>query len=230
MSQPQTAAIVLAAASATAVCASQTPGAAGAMTVNGGSAVAGVATLDAARRVLITTAGADAGKTVVLQGTDRNGQPIIETLVLPSAGTVQSVQDFKTVTVATISAAAAAAITIGTNGVASTRWMRLDSNRAVFNASCAVNFGGATASVTVESTLDAIDKSFVDSGPKGNMDSSVQGLSSSTFIAPFPIIVLAGVVADQIVSLTPPVAAVRLTVVSGATTVGVRVVVIQQGI
>ena len=230
MSSSQTASIVLAAASATAICASQTPGAAGALTINGGSASGGVATLDAARRVLATTTGNESGKTLVVTGTDRNKQPIIETLALPNAGTVYSQQDFLTVTSAVISAAAAAAVTVGTNGVASTGWIKLDNNRAVFNASAGVNFGGVTASVTVEATLDPFDKAFVDSTPGNNMDSSVAGLSSSKYTPPFPLTVQAAITTDQLVNLTAPVAAIRLTVNSGAASAGVRVTMLQQGL
>jgi hypothetical protein len=230
MSAPQTASIVLAAASATAVCAAQTPGAAGALIINGGSASGGVATLDAARRILVTTTGADAGKTLVITGTDRGKQPMIETVTLVSVGTVYTAQDFLTVISVVISAAAAAALTVGTNGVASTRWIKLDTNRQVFNASAAVNFGGVTASVTVEATLDPFDKALVDSAPTGNKDSSAAGLTSSTYNPPTPLTVQTGITTDSLVNLTAPVAAVRLTVNSGATSSGVRITTIQMGL
>ena len=227
----QTASIVMTAASATAVCASQTPGAAGAMTINGGSASGGVATLSAARRLLATTTGNETGKTIVYQGTDRGGLPITETVALPNAGTVYTLQDFLTVTSAVISAAAAAAITIGTNTIASTRWIKLDYLRRMFNASVGVNFGGVTASVTVEACLDPFSKSDVDSGQGGNGDSSVAGLSSTTYVPPYPFIVgTSGLTSDQILNLTSPVAAVRLTVNSGATSAGVRISVLEQGV
>jgi hypothetical protein len=230
MSAIQTAAIVLAAASATAVCASQTPGGAGALTINGGSASGGVATLDVARRVLWTTAGNESGKQGFLTGTDRYGNPIREVLSLPNAGTVQSLQDFKTVTGVFISAAAAGAMTVGTSGVASTKWFKLDVNRHVFNASAAVNFGGVTASVTVEACIDPFDKQQVDEAPGGSGDASAAGLATSTYVAPYAFTVTAGITSDQIVNATAPVAAIRLTVNSGAASAGVRISVVQQGV
>lgn len=111
----------LAAASANNIALSQTPTAA--FTLNGSTA--GV--LDTPRRVLFTQAASEAGKTFTVVGTDVNGSVQTEVLTAASsATTVQSALDFKTVTAASISSAASGAITIGTNQVASSRWVRLD--------------------------------------------------------------------------------------------------------
>lgn len=115
----------LASAAANNIATSQTPSSA--LTINGSLASGGVATLDTPRRVLATTAGAESGKTLTVIGTDVNGSSITDLLALPSIGTIASVLDFKTVTSASISSAAAGAMTLGTNGVASTRWVYLDS-------------------------------------------------------------------------------------------------------
>lgn len=114
----------LAAASANNICLSQTPTAA--FTINGAAATGGVATLDVARRVLVTTTGNETGKTITIVGTDVNGNTQTDVLAGPNISTVQSNLDFKTVTSITISSAAAAALTVGTNGVASSMWMRTD--------------------------------------------------------------------------------------------------------
>lgn len=232
MARIQTASILLAAASATAVCASQTPGGAGNMTINGGSASGGVATLDVARRVLFTTAANDSAHTVTVTGTDRYSQPIIETVKLANTGTAYTLQDYKTVTQIAISAAATGAITVGTNGIASTAWLALDHHISAFDVGLTVNFGAATANVTVEGTVDKIDKAAVDSAPTGNGDSSAAGLATSTFVVPTALFVtgLNAITADASQGLTVPQRAVRLTVNSGATTAGVRFTVAQSGV
>lgn len=106
------------------ICLSQTP--TSVFTINGVYASGGVATLDEARRVLFTFAGADAGKTITLTGTDYNGVSQSETIAAVSASTAQSVLDYKTVTAISISAGAAGAIIVGTSSVASTPWVPLD--------------------------------------------------------------------------------------------------------
>lgn len=112
----------LAAADDDCVCASQSPGGAIALTINGASATAGVATLATARRIIITSAGNDSNKTFRLTGTNADNNPIRETITGGNIGAVQSIQDYKTVTEVTISAASAGAVIVGTNTVASTPW------------------------------------------------------------------------------------------------------------
>lgn len=98
---------------------SQTPSGAGALTITGALASGGVATLDKPRRVILTFAADETGHTFTLAGTDRNGNVTGETIAGTTAGIVQSVLDYKTVTSVTISAAATGAIKVGTNTVAS---------------------------------------------------------------------------------------------------------------
>ncbi len=151
--QPITATVgPLTAASANAICLSQTPAGAGALTINGALASGGVATLDTARRVLITCAGNESAKTFTITGTSYNGRVQSETITGPNATTAQSVLDYKTVTSITISAAAAGAITVGTSGVASSRWVRLD-NWAFPQVGIQCDVSG-TVNYTVQQTLD----------------------------------------------------------------------------
>ena len=109
----------LASASANAIALSQTPSA-GALALNGALASGGVATLDTARRVLFTFAADETGHSFVVTGTDWQGVVISETVAGTTAGTVYTAQDYKTVTSITISANATGALTVGTNGIAST--------------------------------------------------------------------------------------------------------------
>lgn len=94
--------------------------------INGSTATAGVATLDNARRVIITSAGNDSGITFALTGTNWSGEPISETITGANAGVAASVLDYKTVTSIKPSAGTASTITVGTNGVSSSPWVRFD--------------------------------------------------------------------------------------------------------
>ena len=232
MAQSQTASINLVAAVATAVCVSQAPGAAGALVINGTLAAAGAATFGAARRVLVTTSANETGKTLVINGLDRNRNPMTETVALPNATTVSTLQDFLVVNSATISAAASS-LTVGNSGVGSTRWIVLDTNRKVFNCGLAVNLGGVTSNVTVEYTFDPVDKAFVDSAfSVAAGDSSAAGLTASTYQIPVPFSLagLTAISADAATAFIQPVRAIRLTVNSGALTPGTRLTVMQQGV
>jgi hypothetical protein len=141
----------LSAASANAICLSQTP-AAGALTINGALATGGVATLDTPRRVLITAAGNESAKTFVVTGTDLTGQIVSERITGPNTGTAQTILDYKTVRSVTISATAAAAVTVGTNGVASSAWVRFDEwAPSSISIQCSVS---GVANYTVQQTLD----------------------------------------------------------------------------
>lgn len=137
----------LAAASANSIAASQTPGAAGALTLTSSPV-----TLDQPRRVLITAVGNETGKNFVITGTNATGVTQSETVAGPNATTAVSVLDYKTVTSITISAAAAGAITVGTNGVAASKWVRLDEwAPGLVTVQCVAT---GTVNYTVQITLD----------------------------------------------------------------------------
>jgi hypothetical protein len=139
----------LAAASANNIALSQTPGAAGALTLNGSLVVNGVALLDNPRRVLITTA--DTTHTFTITGTTPTGSVLSESFLV-AGGATYSQLDYATVTSITISGAATAAVTVGTNGIASTPWVRLD-EWADAQVGIQCNATG-TVNYTVQSTDD----------------------------------------------------------------------------
>lgn len=114
----------LAAASTNNICLSQTP--TSTFTINGSLASGGIATLDTPRRALITPAGNESAKTFTIVGTAANGSPQTEVIAGTNASAFYTNLDFATVTSITISASAAAAITVGTNNVASSPWIRFD--------------------------------------------------------------------------------------------------------
>ena len=130
---------------------SSTPSA-GAVSLDGALVTGGVAYLGDARRVLVTTAGNETGKTITITGTDANGNIQTDTVSLPNTSTVYTSLDFLTVTGITISATAAAAIIVGTNGIGGSRWVRLN-DFAPSNISIQCDVSG-TVNFTVQSTLD----------------------------------------------------------------------------
>lgn len=143
----------LATASANAICLSQTPAAAGAMTLNGALVVSGVAVMDNPRRVLITPAGSESAKTFTITGTGANGNTVSEVIAgVNNPATAQSVLDYKTVTSITISAAAAGAITVGTSGVGGSKWVVFDAFApSMISLQCNVT---GTINYTVQTTLN----------------------------------------------------------------------------
>ena len=139
----------LAAASANNIALSQTPGAAGPLTLNGSLVVGGVAILDNPRRILITTA--DTTHTFTITGLSPTGTVLTESFLVVG-GASFSTLDYAKVTSIVISAAASGAITVGTNGIASTPWVRLDDFApAPVGIQCNVT---GTVNYTVQSTLD----------------------------------------------------------------------------
>lgn len=111
-----------------------------------------VVTLDQPRQVLITTGANESAKTITIVGTDWAGTLITETVTGPSTSTAATAQSFLTVTQAYISANATGALTLGTNTVASTPWVRLDgwaSGQVAIQASVS-----GTANYTIQSSMD----------------------------------------------------------------------------
>ena len=142
----------LVAASANNIALSQTPNA-GNFTLNGALVAGGVATLDTPRRVLFTPAADESANTFTVTGTNWSGQPISETLAGANATAFYTVLDYATVTRITITNNAAGAITVGTNGVASSPWVHLD-EWALPQVALQCNASG-TVSYTVQQSLDS---------------------------------------------------------------------------
>jgi hypothetical protein len=138
----------------------------GAATGNISAGVNGMyATLDTARRILLTTSADDTGDTFTITGTDWNGAIISESLVGVNNSTTYTVNDYKTVTSIWTSGASSGTITFGTNGIASSRPIFLD-RYALAPTSLQANVSG-TVNYTVQQTLD---------------DPNVVGYSSMTWV------------------------------------------------
>lgn len=132
---------------------SQTPLSAGNLTVTGAFATDGVATLDIPRRVLITCAGADSGRTFTVYGTNKAGDSISESIAGSATSTTQSLLDFKTVTRVAVDAATAGAVKVGTSTAASTDWidLQLRGMEKYFAAGLSVELSsGASLNYTVQ--------------------------------------------------------------------------------
>lgn len=167
----------LAAASANAIALSQSLGGAGNLTLNGSLATSGVATMDTPRRVLITSAGNDSGLTWTLTGTDRSGMPQSETFAGSNAAAVYSALDYLTVTQIAGSGATGAAITAGTNGVASSQWARFD-NWAPAPWAAQVTVVG-TVNYTVEQSYDDPNSATNSVLPNAMLWAGVPGLAAA---------------------------------------------------
>lgn len=166
MSNPSVVTLQLVAAIANGIALSQTPAAAGNLTINGSLATAGVATMDVARRVLITSAGADSAVVFTVYGTNSSGAPISSVVTGVASGTpVATALDFKTVTRVAVSGATAGAITVGTNTTASSDWVLDNFLQANWVLSVAVSIASGAVTYTVEHTYDDPNKGLPSLAP-----------------------------------------------------------------
>jgi hypothetical protein len=115
----------------------------------------GVAVLDVPRRVLITTS--DTTHTFTVTGTSASGT-IQSEIVGPITTSGYTKLDYATVTSITVSGGLSAAMTAGTNAIASTPWVRFD-EYALPQVTVAVDISG-TANVSVQQTLDDPNSNF----------------------------------------------------------------------
>jgi hypothetical protein len=225
---PLSVTLALAAASATNIVASNTPGGAGALTlvsptnvVNFLPLATGVGqkvtiptvTLDAARRVLVTFGIEASNRTVRITGTDRFGNGQVETLTIPSGGasTIATQQDFLTITEVRVFAAFSAAMSVGTNTTGSTQWFIVQNNITPFNLGLLFNVTG-----TVTGQIDATLMNPNQALPTGLIVPDFYNPSGLTSIT-----------ATANGSVTTPIAAFRLTVTTG--TGSIRMSSIQPG-
>ena len=145
--------LTVAAAVANAVCLSQTKAGAGALVINGGAVVAGVATSTVAVNVLVTSDGNDSTRTYTVTGTNASGYTIAETITGPNATTVYTTRFFKTVTeVDVVGGATVGNITVGFSVVGTATPIPLDIH-GFPQVSLQVTVTG-TANFTVQQTLD----------------------------------------------------------------------------
>jgi len=158
MSRPINIAITMAVSDPNGISLSQTPGGAGDLTITGALASGGVATMDYARHVLITSAGNDAARTYTITGTDRYGNAMTETINPgPNVGTVTGSKNFLTVTQVAIDAAAVGANEVGTADSLDSKWIPLNHHVPEFNVgiNCAVS-SDINATYGAETTISNV--------------------------------------------------------------------------
>lgn len=150
MGRPVAITKTLTAANAAIVAASQSPLAAGALSLVGG----GTVVLDSQRRIIVTSAADDSAKTFTFLGTNSNGSFIKDSFAGAAIGVAQSNIDFKTVTAGYVSAATAGAITVGTNTVGSCHWVRADPHLTPFEISLMAQLVTGTGTISLDYTYD----------------------------------------------------------------------------
>ena len=214
MARPVTITKVLTAADADGICASQTPGAAGNLTINGALATAGVATMDTQRQVLFTFAADESARTFGVYGTLQNGTEFAEN-VTGTATTATTLADYKTITRISVDAATAGALTVGTNGVGSSPWYVPNRHISPCAISLELDFDG-TANADVEHCFNRVPLERL-IAPDATKIPVVYNHST-----------LAAKTTDSEGTYTSPPAGIRLTINSG--TAAVRLTVIQAGI
>lgn len=194
----------LAAADQDGISLSQTPLGAGNLTITGALATGGVATLDNSRRVGITSAGNDTGRTFTIYGTI-GGVSFTEAVTGANAATASSVRDYDTITRIAVDAATAGAVEAGTTGVGATKWLALDQYVPPNDISIVGEVTG-TVNWTVQMTnAPVLDQSF------------------TAIPVVFDHSILAGLTASSMGSLNDPVTAVRFLINSGTGTLVGRV-------
>lgn len=182
---------------ANSICASQTPGGAGALTINGtlattnpvagagGTAAAGSATVrfPTPQRIYVTTAGNDTARSIVVVGTLQGpgtfgpGAVITETIVLADTSTSASTNLYSTIISLTIDAASAGAMTVGHSGTAT-----MDKARRVSIVSAGNDAGITFALVGTDINGDPISETIT--GTNGGTATSVLSYLTVTSVRP----------------------------------------------
>lgn len=111
-----------------------------------------VVTMDNPRQVLLTTTANETTRTFTIIGTDWAGNPITEVVTGVNNSTVASVLSYQKVISIVISGTAAGALTVGTNGVGYSPWVRLDGwANPVISKQCVIT---GTVNYTVQQSWD----------------------------------------------------------------------------
>lgn len=148
-------------ASANNIATTQTPSGAANLTLNGTLVSGGIAYIrqSGGRQVYITSAGDDSGLTITVTGTIRSPVGLVfgqsETITGANTSTVSTSKYFSTVTQIAFSGAAAAAVTAGTNGVAT-----VDTVQRFLILTSGSNDTGITFTVTGTNAMGAVSETI----------------------------------------------------------------------
>ena len=208
--RPITLSIALAASDGNGICTTQTTTGADDLTINGALATGGVATLEdeQARQVIITSAGSDeSGLTFTVTGTDADGNTIIDAVTGPGASaTVTSGLMMQTVTNIAVDGAITGNVTVGTNGVGATKWIKPNLHISPFDVRFGCDVTG-TINYTMQHSFDDVDSVPLDSTNVSDVPTAFAHANT------------AAQTADDNDSYTSPVRAMRVLVNSGTGTV-----------
>lgn len=138
-----------------AICASQTLGAAGNLLINGSLASGGVATMAAQQLIGLTSTGNLSAINFTITGTNDAGQSVTEVLAGPNNATVNSVNNYLTVTKIAASSAVGTAMTVDTVGVGASLPVPLDRYLNPVNVAVTVEITG-TVNATGQFTTDDV--------------------------------------------------------------------------
>jgi len=194
----------LAGANVALIAASQTPVSGTALTLTGTQP-------DLPRRILLTYGNEAAPRTLTVTGTNYSGGTFSESLAVPSGagGTVYTANDFKTVTsLMPLGGGWTAAVTVGTNGVASSPWVACDIHvtPANFSFACVVT---GTVNYDVQYTLDSLGNTF-----------GISAIPHNAWTVP----TLGSLAINATASLGSPIAAWRVLLNSGTGSVAVTAI------
>ena len=136
------------------ICASQSPTAAGGMSIDGALASGGAVDFTSPHLIEIVSAGDDSTAVFTVTGTDYRGEALSETIAGGNATTVTGGEYFDTVTSVSIDKASAAGVTVGVNGKAATPWFPINYRcRGDFSIGIAAVVTG-TINYTAQHTFD----------------------------------------------------------------------------
>ena len=176
------------------ICASQTPGGAGNLTIAGALASGGSVTLTDAQVVAVYSGSNIAARVFTITGTDWYGVAQTETITGVNASTVSGTKMFKTITQVSVDAGTGAAVEVGVTGLLKTRWYPVRNRDSRFAVSAAVDISG-TCTFSIEYAMEAPSYAGTDSAIVGWTESAGSGKSADTFLP-----------------ITTPIYAIRLNV------------------
>ena len=150
---PVSVTVTLTSGTATSIAGSQSPLAAGYLTLTASPVV--LTAVGLARQVILTSGGNDTLLTFTIKGTNASGLPQSEVLAGASGAAATSVLNYQTVSSIYTSRAVATTIEAGTNGVGASRVVNPDIYQSPFNVGIGCEVTG-TVNYTVQHTFDDI--------------------------------------------------------------------------
>lgn len=161
---------------------SQTPGAAGNLTITGVLASGGSVTFADPMIVAVYCGSNIAARVFTITGTDRFGVAQSETITGVNVSTVSGTKFFKTVTQVAVDAATGFAVEVGVTGLTKSGWFAVKGNRdGRFGLTVAIDISG-TCTFSLEYAMEPLANTVADDTLYGWTESTGSGKSADTFI------------------------------------------------